>query len=169
MPNRKRLPKLMMATALCLLTVMMGHALALRMYYRANTNAQVYTGDTPVYLKLNNSGDTVMRFRTQRLSKVFLWFNAECTAEADASTVPWVNIDIILDGVVIKPSDGDNAFCTAHGTGSLDQWVSASTNGATRIQPGVHTLRVRANHVLGNANSSFRIDDTILQVLVEKF
>ncbi len=93
-------------------------------------------------------------------------FNAECAV--DGSNSDWVEIDILVDGVAVGPSASDNAFCTGHTTGSgfADTWVSASTVVPMDFEPGNHTIEVLA--FLGNAGTSWRIDDLSLTVMLQK-
>ena len=94
--------------------------------------------------------------------RVVITFSAECSVKApDTST--WLNIDILVDGVEISPTQTtDNAFCTSRGNNVLDGWVSAATTGVYVVpDPGLHTALVRGS-LIGCSDvtdDQWRIDD----------
>jgi hypothetical protein len=97
-------------------------------------------------------------------SEIVVLFNAECTVGAsDDST--YLNIDILVDGVLLAPSNNDNAFCTGTGDGTRQHWVSAETNGARSVGAGTHTVVVRGNLVSFASGETWHIDDLSLVVL----
>ena len=88
-------------------------------------------------------------------------FNAECTVKA-RNDYRWLNVNVYIDGLLVPPSNSDNAFCTSTGDNALQHWVSASTNGYRYVSAGWHRVRVTAGIAGCAAGDQFRLDDTSL-------
>lgn len=97
------------------------------------------------FLPLNNSDATQISFNGGSGQKLIaITFSAECAAGGDIDD--WVNIDILVDDVVIAPTQGDDAFCSGNDSDDADNggWVTASRTVAKKLGPGQHTVKVRA-------------------------
>lgn len=87
-------------------------------------------------------------------------YNAECAI--DGPTTNWLNDDILIDGVVLPPSNSDNALCSGNGTAGLDGWTSVVTQVYARVpNAGVHTINVI---VQPSVATGWRIDDQSLVI-----
>ena len=124
----------------------------------SNTNAQVFGAGVFTVASLN--------FTVSGVREIVVLFNAECSVAA-SNDVTWLNIDILVDGVLLAPSSSDNAFCTGTGDGALEHWVSAETNGARAVGTSglttSHSVVVRGN--FGFGSGTWRIDDISLIVI----
>jgi hypothetical protein len=124
-----------------------------------NVVRQLSSGTLVVDLNGPSKAGTDLSFKTAAANtRVVVFFNAECAMAG--SLFNWVDINILIDGVVIFPTTDDNALCAGNGTTNGDpigSWVGASVSG-NRIIPGAgtHTVRVVATSAGGTL---FRLDD----------
>ncbi|MGH8557650.1 MAG: hypothetical protein ACRESZ_09360 [Methylococcales bacterium] len=107
-----------------------------------NTNF-LSSGPFPVFVPLDNAGATSLAFSTMAVNtKVVISFSAECSNSA-ANAFTWVNIDILVDGVAISPTNqAGDSFCTSNGTAGQDGWVMAAVNATVTVPAGAHTVQV---------------------------
>jgi len=90
------------------------------------------------------SGANTLTFKTTVVNqKVIIQFNAECAVVGkDYDT--WLDLNILVDGKAVPPSNGDNALCTSIGGEIGSHWVSAITTAVAIVRsPGTHTLQVQ--------------------------
>lgn len=150
---------------LCVLTLLAGQASAANIFRIANPFDQRFPDALPHFFVLNPITDSdTLTFNCAARCKVAVLYNAECSVAA-TDTETSVNIDILVDGIVATPSNGDNLFCTSNGTGVLDSWVSASTNVGATLAAGTHTVRVRGTLTNFNAGEEGWMDDISLLVI----
>jgi hypothetical protein len=130
--------------------------------YATNTNAFVYTDGDPHLVPLKNGGETNIKFNAAGPSqRTLISYSAECSVVGPTSS--WVDIDILVDGVAIAPSNDDNAFCAGIGDGINYHWASNIVSVvATGLSQGQHTLTVRARLQGFASGQSVRLDDTLL-------
>jgi hypothetical protein len=143
-------------SAVCGVVLMAGQAWAFGS--AVNTSAQIFgCGTHTIDLNGVAAGTDVSVFMPAAGPLVAL-FNAECSVKGTTDT-KWLDINVYIDGVLVAPSSGDNAFCTSTGDNALDHWVSASTNGVRNVAAGFHTIRVRGTLSGCAAGDQWRIDD----------
>lgn len=136
-----------------------------------NTTSQVF-GCGTFSIDLNGStAGTNLRFTLPDANvdrRLSVLFNAECSVAA-GNDATWLDIRLQLlreDGSVVftlAPSDGGKALCTSTGDGTLEHWVSASTNTYTLFPSGPAVpFQVRAVGILRGcvAGNQWRVDDT---------
>ena len=146
-------------SAVCGVLLMAGQAFAFGAGY--NTNAQVFgCGTHTIDLNGPAAGTDVIVSMGASPGNLVALFNAECTVKG-ATDTKWLDINVFINGVLIPPSTGDNAFCTSTGDNSLSgHWVSASTNGHRFVGAGNHVIRVQGTLMGCVAGDQWRIDDT---------
>lgn len=110
------------------------------------TNVANYSAVGTVFLPLNTAGATSLSFNLDKAQKKVLTFSAECSVNAPAgNSSAWVDIDIIVNGVVVAPTTGNlDGFCSANGTAGFDGW---ETNSITVVIPGIvgaNSVRIQA-------------------------
>lgn len=131
--------------ALAALTVLAAPLSAKVIKYVSNAGNFSFTDDS-VFLELNDSGSTEISFQGGSGQKlVAITFSAECSAAGDPDG--WVNIDILVDGEAVEPTQIDeDAFCSGNGAAEAGEggWVTASRTVAKKLGPGQHKVRVRA-------------------------
>ena len=129
------------------------------------SNFVIFSDALAHLIPLDNAGATSINFTTSAPNQgVVITYNAECSV-AGTDNQTWLDIDIILDGVIVPPSDDDNAFCTDNATGGLTNWVSAVIVVATKAPlAGPHTVEVRGALHLFDAGDEFRLDDSTVVV-----
>jgi hypothetical protein len=88
----------------------------------------------------------------------------EC-AVGGAGFTSWLEADIYVDGVLISPTNSDNASCTTNNTAGQDGWVNASQTVVRAVGGGTHTVQVRGR-VIGGGTA--RVDDQSLTVIEEQ-
>jgi hypothetical protein len=88
----------------------------------------------------------------------------EC-AVGGAGFTSWLEADIYVDGVIVSPTNSDNASCTTNNTSSQDGWVNTSQSVVRLVGGGLHTVQVRGR-VIGGGNA--RVDDQSLTVIEEQ-
>jgi hypothetical protein len=162
--------RLLGITALLVLTMTASQVWAQVIATRTNTNAFV-VGDneacaTATFIPLNNAGSTALFFlTTQDNQRVVVSFNAECSVRAPSDFV-WLDIAILVDGVVARPSTDDDAYCTSDDDNALGSWVSALRSVVFVVEdPGFHSVQVRGT-LQGCSDTAprddmWRIDDSI--------
>ena len=77
----------------------------------------------------------------------------------------WLEADIYVDGVIISPTNSDNASCATNNTASQDGWVTTSQTVVRAVGGGLHTVQVRGR-VVGAGTA--RVDDQSLTVIEEQ-
>jgi hypothetical protein len=110
------------------------------------TNGVNFTSVATVFLPLTSGGASTVSFNMPAAGKKVLTFSAECAVNAPAgNTIAWVDIDILVNGVVVSPTTGSqDAFCSANGTAGFDGW---ETNAITVVIPvvlGANNVRIQA-------------------------
>lgn len=76
----------------------------------------------------------------------------------------WLEADIYVDGVLIAPTNSDNASCATNNTAAQDGWVGTSRTTVRAVGGGLHTVQVRGR-VIGGGTA--RVDDQSLTVIEE--
>jgi hypothetical protein len=101
---------------------------------------------------LDPSGITTLNFTLDSAGKKVLTFSAVCSVRAPAGdALSWVDIDIVVNGVVMAPTVGnDDAFCSANGTASYDDYARASITIPIKGVAGNNTIQIKAR---GNYNT----------------
>lgn len=157
---------------LCILTMAVQPAYALRMYNATNENQQVFNDADPHLIDLGNAfvgedvGDT-WQVDIKKNTRVVIIFSAECSVDA-ADTRTWIDLDILVDGVAVPPTNSDNAFWTSNGNDQLDSWGTPSVNCMVELEPGLHTFQVQGTLKNFSDGERWRIDDTSLTLIVQK-
>lgn len=158
--------KLMTKTALVgagLLVAYSAQAALLATHTR-NANYTYAEGTTP-FVPLNDAGATTITFNTGvRNQKVIVSYTAECGI-IDNKNDTWVNIDIQVDGVAIRPTNNtSDAFCSSTNNAGYN-WNMSAVNAVYIVpNPGVHTVRIRAAVQSGNGGATGWLGDTSLVV-----
>ena len=145
---------------ICASALGVGEAWAIKLLAKTDGVAKTFT----------DSSDHVVLTRKITLSKkgqVVIIYTAECSVNA-LDTVSWLDIDIRVNGTAVAPTDGDDAFCTSSGSGSLDGWVSAATQIRAVLPAGVHTIEIVGALRVFTACEQWRIDDQSLNIIIQK-
>ena len=103
-----------------------------------------FTG-SDVLVPLTSGGATSLAFSGQ--GKYAISYSAECE-----TTGGWLSIEIIVDGVALSPTVGDqDAFCSDHNDNNAnDGWTTAHYRVVTKnLTLGTHSLQVSATAVGG--------------------
>jgi len=77
----------------------------------------------------------------------------------------WLEADIYVDGVIVSPTQSDNASCATNNTAAQDGWVNTSQSVVRAVGGGLHTVQVRGR-VVGAGTA--RVDDQSLTVIEEQ-
>jgi hypothetical protein len=103
-----------------------------------------FTGND-VLIPLTAGGATSLAFSGK--GKHAISYSAECETSGS-----WVSIEIIVDGIALSPTSGDNdAFCSDHNDNNgNDGWTVAHYRVVTgQLALGAHSVQVRATTVGG--------------------
>jgi len=159
--------KALRSIAIAITAIMASSAVfATDIIYGFRTVEQIFDTSGTHVLKIDGSNKKLFFNTDSKFQTVAVFFSAECTV--DGETFDWVDLRIKIDGTLVKPSNGNKAFCTGRGSAALDEWVSAETHVATETSgAGVHELKVTARLVNWGAGDRFAIDDVSVIVLVE--
>jgi hypothetical protein len=122
---------------------------------RNNTNVQFASRATPAFINLTNAGVKSFTFTTTATDMVAVTFSAECDIQS-AGLESFGIVEIVIDGLVVAPGSGDQAFCSW--TGNSGTWRTQSITHARMLAPGTHTLQIRASYQ-GVAGGRMRLDD----------
>lgn len=93
------------------------------------------TGDT--FLKTDLSGGTAISFSTTSNTKIWVSVSGQCAINF-GSQPDFVDVDILIDGVQIAPTQANTAFCSGKGS------FGSAMNGVGGVAAGTHTVNVRA-------------------------
>jgi hypothetical protein len=94
----------------------------------------------------------------------------ECAVEGNDHTT-FFNLDILVDGVIVPPTNSDNASCTStppdNDLMGGDDWVTTSITVVRPVVGGNHVVIVRGRLVGFEAGERVRVDDQALVVQEE--
>jgi hypothetical protein len=94
----------------------------------------------------------------------------ECAVEGNDKTT-FFNLDILVDGVVVPPTNSDNASCTStppdNDAMGGDDWITTSITVVRAVLGGNHLVVVRGRLVGFDAGERVRVDDQALVVQEE--
>ncbi|MFO1338810.1 MAG: hypothetical protein U1F53_11340 [Burkholderiaceae bacterium] len=129
--------------------------------YSANFQFSTPTALVP----LTPSGGTTKTFAIDSVGMYGLTFSAECSVDApDGNKDAWIDLDILVDGVAVAPTDNGNnedAFCGSIGTAGFHNWGRHSITVPVRFTTtGDHKVQVRAR--LNYGATSGWVSDTAL-------
>lgn len=116
---------------------------------------------TGTLLPLTGAGATSRTFKTTVANeRVAIAYNAECSY-ATLVQGDWIGVDIIVDGVIVKPSVGVfDAMCTSDGSGS-NNWTRPVMNAPYAVPAaGVHTIQIQAH--MSGAGTGWLSDSSLM-------
>jgi hypothetical protein len=89
----------------------------------------------------------------------------ECAVEGN-DRITYFDTDIFVDGLVVPPTNSDNASCTSTppDTNSLDDWETTSQTVVRLVGGGNHLVLVRGRLVNFTPGERVRVDDQALTV-----
>jgi hypothetical protein len=91
----------------------------------------------------------------------------ECAVEGNDKTT-FFNIDIVVDGVAVPPTNSDNASCTStppdNDAMGGDDWITTSITVVRSVPGGNHIVLVRGRLVGFDVGERVRVDDQSLVV-----
>lgn len=130
---------------------------------RSATHTGNFTFATPTTLvPLNNNGKTRLGFRFRDTPEGWriITYSAECSVSGPIGG--WVDIDIIVDGNVIPPTDSTaDAFCSALEGAGFDTWATQSITVAVQLGQGSHRIQIRAR-LNGGATGGWLSDSSLV-------
>lgn len=129
--------------------------------YTSNVNAVTVSSPNTLAVPLNNAGATTINFTNPTAGLVAITFSAEC-AVSSTQVQSWANLDILVDGGIVSPTESDNAFCTAIAPDGVEIWSTNSITVARNLSAGQHSVSVNAN--FGFGSGTIRLDDIALHV-----
>jgi len=131
---------------------------AFSLFAQGPTNFTFTTDDTA--LPLSVGGATTRTFKTTVANeRVVIAYNAEC-GYATTTAGDWTGVDIVVDGVVIPPSNSDDAMCTSDGTNSY-KWIRPIMNVFYTVPTaGTHTIQVKGR--ISGTGTAWYGDSTLI-------
>jgi hypothetical protein len=130
--------------------------------YAFNGNSQSWFTTLWQTLELNENGGTKLVFDNPKDGLVSVTISAEC--QLIARTTAYITLNVIIDGSVVRITNGDDALCAGRGSGVEGGWAYHGLTVAKSLKAGSHTLRIEASTV--GLHNGARIDD--LTVLVAR-
>jgi hypothetical protein len=104
---------------------------------------------------------------TPGLTELVITHSFECAVEGN-DRVTYFDIDILVDGLLVPPTNSDNASCTSTppdtNLPALDDWETTSQTVVRPVGGGLHQVIVRGRLVNFNAGERVRVDDQALVV-----
>lgn len=95
-------------------------------------------GTEDTYLVTDMSGGRAMTFTTTASgTQTWVSVSGQCAILTN-NVGDYVDVDILIDGYQIGPTQSDTAFCSGNGS------FGSAMNGTWGVGPGTHTLQVRA-------------------------
>jgi hypothetical protein len=108
-------------------------------------NWTVYTRD-PVLVPLNSAGATTLSFSLASAGKKLLTFSSECAVNGPAGKFgEYLDLDILVNGVVVNPTFDADPFCSTNGTGGFDSYIRTSITIPIQVKAGTNTVQIRAS------------------------
>jgi hypothetical protein len=108
---------------------------------------------------------TALSFTLPTAEQLILTYSAECAVGGGTTFIRWLDIDVLLNGTVLSPTDNvEDAFCTSNGTASVDGWTRASITLVVPAVAGANTIQIRATIQNGTAGDSGWLGDSALIV-----
>jgi len=130
---------------------------------RSATRNGNFTFATPtVLVPLNNNDKTKLGFRFRDTPEGWriITYSAECAVAGTATA--WIDIDIIVDGNVIPPTDSSSdAFCSGNHTAGFDGWATQSITVAVQLGQGNHRIQIRGR-LNGGATGGWLSDSSLV-------
>lgn len=155
----KQVKNRMLPAALCAL------GLLVSMGARAD-DANNITNTNPILVNAAPVGliGLVVSVPAGQVRELAITHSFECTVSG-GGFVSWLEADIYVDGVLVSPTNNDNASCASKNRAVLDGWVTTSQSVVRVVGGGNHTVRVVGRMVNGG---QARVDDQSLTVIEEQ-
>ncbi len=131
--------------------------------YVSGTDPYYPTASRAVTLQLDPGGGTELRFVNPADGWVSITFSAECSVMSTVAR-SYLGIDILIDGVVVPPTGGDDAFCSSVNTTNVDSWTTASRTVAANLSAGAHRVKITAGVASTRSTTAGWIDDWSLLI-----
>jgi hypothetical protein len=104
----------------------------------------------PLLVPLNAAGATTLSFSLASAGKKLLTFSSECAVNGLAGKYgDYLDLDIVVNGVVVVPTVDADPFCSTNGTGGFDSYFRSSITIPVQLKSGTNTVQIRAS---GSAN-----------------
>lgn len=104
------------------------------------------------------------------LTELVITHSFECAVEGN-DRFTYFDTDILVDGVIVPPTNSDNASCTSTppdtNLGALDEWETTSQTVVRTVIGGNHLVVVRGRLVGFTPGERVRVDDQALTVVEE--
>lgn len=153
----KNIKKLGLAVLLGLVTSQASAQFLL--FAQGPNNFQFTVDDTA--LPLSVGGATTRTFKTTTANeRVVIAYNAEC-AFASTTVEGWIGVDIVVDGVIVKPSDAADAMCTSDGSNSYIYTRPIMNVFYAVPTAGTHTIQVKGRIGFGTGTGWYG-DSTLI-------
>ena len=115
-----------------------------------NTSNLIILNPGPVLVPLNAAGATTLSFSLASAGKKILTFSSECAINAPTGIYgDYLDLDILVNGVVVTPTVDADPFCSANGTGFFDGYIRTSITIPIQVKSGINTVQIKAS---GSAN-----------------
>jgi hypothetical protein len=115
-----------------------------------NPSNMIIPNRGPALVPLNAAGATTLSFSLASAGKKLLTFSSECAVNAPSGFYgDFVELDIVVNGVVVAPTVDIDPFCSANGTSLFDGYVRTSITIPVQLNAGTNTVQVK---VSGSAN-----------------
>lgn len=115
-----------------------------------NTSNWIAFTRGPELVPLNAAGATTLSFSLASAGKKLLTFSSECAVNAPTGIYgDYLDLDIVVNGVVVAPTVDGSPFCSANGTGFFDGYIRTSITIPIQGKAGTNTVQIKAS---GSAN-----------------
>ena len=100
---------------------------------------------TEVLVPLNAAGATTLNFTLASAGKKILTYSAECAVDGMAGALPWLTLDIYVNGIVVAPTVGTtDPFCSGNSTAGFDGYLRTSITIPIQGISGSNTVQIKA-------------------------
>jgi hypothetical protein len=108
------------------------------------SNSTIFTRG-PVLVPLNAAGATTLSFSLASAGKKLLTFSSECSVNGPAGKFgEYLELDVLVNGVVVTPTADADPFCSTNGTGYFDSYIRTSITIPIQVKAGANTVQIRA-------------------------
>jgi hypothetical protein len=109
---------------------------------------------------LDDKGNTVLNFETNKKGVIVITYNVECAAEGNAGN--WIGLQIFVDGKLTNPKAEQDDFAICSATGGTEIYTAVSRQSYIKVNEGPHSVEVKVSR---QGVTSGRLDDSSIVIM----
>ena len=123
------------------------------------SNSTPFVSSSATFVDLPIKGTaTSISFNMPADDFVVITFSTECSVSG--TSIVWANLQIVLNGKIVKPTGHDTTLCSDNTTAIHDGFVQVSKSVAAKAITGNNVLKIRAKLAFTAPGAEYRLEDT---------